>query len=211
MKDGDDPAIAIAQEAFHRSLMPPFDSVLTRSLTATAAIADIVRDVTQPSSLWSVTRPRHRLGSLLSRSEDLRCGSCAWAVSGKSDMGCHQHKEPEKAAPTVHTDEQACERWEKKFDIEDCGECGACCREGFDLLSVSDHDPFLKLHPELVQLHNGENCVPRPAGVCVALDGDGVVTPYRCRHYASRPKNCADFEVGGDACLLARRRNGLSR
>jgi hypothetical protein len=211
LRDGDDPAIAIAQEAFHRSRLPPFDSVLKRSLSATAAIADAVREVTQPSSLWSVTRSRHRLGSLLSSSQDLRCGSCGWAVSSKSGLSCRQHKPAGKRSPAVAADEQACERWEQKFTTEDCGACGACCRQGFDLVTVSARDPFRKLHPELVQLRDGEYRVPRPDGICVALDGDGATTPFRCRHYATRPKNCADFEVAGDACLLARRRVGLSR
>jgi hypothetical protein len=219
LRDGDDPAIAIAQTASHLARLPPFEPVLTRSLSATAAIADAVRCVAKPSSLWSVARARHRLGSLLADSEASRCGSCAWAVSEKSGvsgnprLSCRQHKPPGKTAPAVDFDEQACERWEPKFAAEDCGSCGACCRQGFDLLTVSTRDPFRNLHPELVQLRDdGEHCVPRPGGVCVALDGDGAESnPYRCRHYATRPKNCADFEVAGDACLLARRRVRLSR
>jgi hypothetical protein len=212
LKDGDDPAIAIAQNGFKLAKTPPFESVLTRSLSATAAIADVVRAVAPSSSLWSVTRSRHRLGALLSDSEALRCGSCAWAISGKSALRCRQHKAPGKTAPLVSFDEQACERWEPKLTTDDCATCGACCRQGFDMVSVSARDPFLKLHPELVQLQNGEHIVPRPGGLCVALDGDGTAaTPYRCRHYATRPKNCQDFEVAGDACLLARRRVGLSR
>ncbi len=212
LRDGDDPAIAVAQAGFHLARLPPFDSVLTRSLSATAAIADAIRSMARAPSLWSVTCSRHRLGSLLSSSEDLRCGSCAWSVSGKSGLRCRQHKPPSRNAPTVCSDEQACERWEQKLTADDCAPCGACCREGFDLLAVSARDPFRKLHPELVQLHNDEHVVPRPGGTCVALDGDGTMaTPYRCRHYDTRPKNCADFEVAGDACLLARRRVGLSR
>ncbi len=212
LKDGDDPAIALAQAAFHRAHLPPFDAVLARNLSATAAIADAVRDAAHPDSLWSVTRPRHRLGSPLSRCEDLRCGACAWAVAGKSGLRCRQHKQPGKRGPAVHSDERACERWEPKLGPDDCGQCGACCREGFDVLTVSPRDPFRRLYPELVQLRNGEHVVPRPGGVCVTLDGEGTeAKPYRCRHYADRPKNCADFEVAGDACLLARRRVGLSR
>ncbi len=211
LRDGDDPAIAIAQAAFHQARLAPFDSVLTRSLSATAAIADAVRSMAQPCSLWSVTRARHRLGSLLSDSVELRCGTCAWSVSEKSGLRCRQHKPPGKAAPLVDCAEQACERWEAPFAAEECASCGACCRQGFDLLTVSARDPFRKLHPELVQLRDGEHCVPRPDGICVALDGDGEAHPYRCRCYASRPKNCADFEIGGEACLLARRRVGLSR
>ncbi|HRA90011.1 MAG TPA: YkgJ family cysteine cluster protein, partial [Planctomycetaceae bacterium] len=210
LADGDDAAIAIAQTGFQLAQTQPFESVLTRSLSATAVIADAVRRLAQPSSLWSVTRSRHRLGSLLSDSEALRCGSCA--VSGKSGLRCRQHEPPGKFAPSVSSDEQACERWEQRLTAEDCGNCGACCRQGFELVPVSARDPFRKLHPELVQLHNGQHIVPRPGGTCVALDGDGAAaTPYRCRHYATRPKNCVDFEVADDACLLARRRVGLSR
>ncbi len=220
LRDGDDPAIAVARDAFDLARRPPFDEVLKRSLSATAAIADVVREFVQPDSLWSVTRARHRLGSLVAESKELTCGSCGWAFSGtagdsgeskKPRLRCRQHKEPGKPAPSVRADEPACERWEEKFAVEDCGACGACCREGFDVLTVSPRDPFRKLHPELVQLHEGEHRVPRPDGSCVALDGDGASTPYRCRHYDTRPKNCADFEVAGDACLLARRRVGLSR
>lgn len=55
---GDDPAIAIAQAALDRARRAPFDTVLTRSLSATAAIADAIRGLTQPSSLWNATRSR---------------------------------------------------------------------------------------------------------------------------------------------------------
>ena len=210
--DGDDPAIKFAQSAFHLAQQPPFVAVLTRSLSATAAIADVVRGLVEPSTLWSVTRSRHRLGSLMSSDDDLCCGSCAWAISGKSGLRCRQHKQTGKNAPAVEADEQACDRWEQTLSAEDCGSCGACCRQGYDSVAVAARDPFRKSHPELLQLHNGEHIVPRPGGVCVALDGDGTAAAlYRCRHYATRPKNCADFEVAGDNCLLARRRVGLSR
>ena len=227
----DDPAIPIACEAFYLAKSEPFQSVLNRSLTATAAIADAVRGVASEGSLWHLTQPRHRLGSLLSTSEQ-NCGSCAWAIrrdnlNSPSDdeseasitveplkqLACRQHKEPGKPAPAVQFDEQACERWEPCFDEQDCGSCGACCRKGFDVLTVTDLDPFRKLHPELIQLRDdGQHCVPRPDGACVALDGTGEPTSlYRCRVYDTRPENCGDFEVAGDACMLARRRVGLSR
>jgi Fe-S-cluster containining protein len=50
----------------------------------------------------------------------------------------------------------------------------------------------------------------RPEGRCVALSGDGIAAPYRCSVYAERPGACAKFELGGAACLIARRRTGLS-
>jgi hypothetical protein len=212
LQDGDDPAIPIAQAGYRLAQSAPFHDVLTRSLAATAAIADAVRGIAPATSLWSTTRARHRLGSLMSDSSSTTCGTCAWAIQSASGLRCRQHKPPGKSAPVVQADEHACERWEPTLTAEDCGTCGACCRQGFDLLPVSPRDPFAKLHPELVQLQNGEQFVPRPDGLCVALDGDGTPNgPWRCRHYATRPKNCRDFEVAGDACLLARRRVGLSR
>lgn len=219
LQHGDDPAIAIAQEGAHLARLEPFNSVLQRSLSATATIADAVRSAAQPSDLWSLTRSRHRLGALMSQDENLNCGSCAWAVAeedsetAQSKLTCLQHKLTCETAPAVDASERACERWEKRFTIEDCGSCGACCRQGFNLLTVAPSDPFRKLHPELVQLRDdGEYCVPRPEGVCVALDGDGAPgTPYRCRHYADRPENCTEFLVAGEACLQARRRVGLSK
>ena len=128
-------------------------------------------------------------------------------------LTCRQHQEAGEAAPVVDASERACERWEPRFDEQECGSCGACCREGFDVLTVAHDDPFRELHADLVQLRDdGQHCVPRPDGACVALEGSGdTVEPYRCRVYETRPKNCGDFEVAGDACLLARRRVGLSR
>ena len=212
LADGDDPAIAIALDAFDLAKLNPFAEVLNRALAATAAIADVVRDAASSDSLWSQTKACHRVGDLLSEDEDLQCGTCAWAFPSESGLCCRQHCIPGETAPEVAASERACRRWEPKFTIEDCGSCGACCRQGFEILEVTATDPFRELHPELVQLQNGEHRVLRPNGVCVALQGNGdEATPYRCQHYETRPENCGDFEVGGDACLLARRRVGLSR
>ena len=212
LQDGEDPAIAIARSGFRLSQTAPFHDVLSRSLAATAAVADAVRSAVPASSLWSTTRARHRLGSLLSVSPTETCGTCAWAISGASGLRCRQHRQPGKTAPAVQGTEQGCERWERPLTAEDCGSCGACCRHGFDFVQVSARDPFVSLHPQLVQLKDGTRIVPRPDGVCVALAGSGAAdAPFRCQHYETRPKNCRDFEIAGDACLQARRRVGLSR
>ncbi len=212
LRDGDDPAIAIAQSGAHLARLKPFGPVLKKALEATATIADAVRGSAQPTVLWELTRPRHRLGGLVAQEEGLRCGDCAWAAQGGSGLFCRQHQSSEEPTPTVGSGEQACERWERKLSIDDCGWCGACCRQGFDLVTVSADDPFSKLHPQLVQLRDdGEMFLPRPDGACVALQGNGAADLFRCRHYDTRPKNCADFEVAGDACLSARQRVGLSR
>lgn len=212
LAEGDDDAIPLALDAFDLAKQTPFEPVLTRSLAATATIADTVRSLADPDSLWRLTKPRHRLGSLLSYNRELRCGTCAWAFEDETGLRCRQHKQPDADAPQVTPDELACQRWEQTFSIDDCGSCGACCRQGFEVLAVAEDDPFNDQYPELVELHGSELRVSRPNGLCVALNGDGNETnPYRCRHYETRPRNCQDFEVGGDACLLARRRVGLSR
>jgi Fe-S-cluster containining protein len=112
----------------------------------------------------------------------------------------------------VQRDDQACERFEPRFDATACGECGACCRQGFHLVSVRPKDRVATKHPQLVRRDQHGPHLPRPDGRCVALDApsEGAST-YRCRIYVDRPKACAEFEVASDACLIARRRVGLSR
>ena len=102
----------------------------------------------------------------------------------------------------------ACVRFEAKFDDDECGRCGACCRQAFDRVEVSARDVIRKRHPALVVRDGFGEHLPRPGGHCVALAGDGESEAYLCRIYADRPKSCADFAVAGDACLEARRRVG---
>jgi Fe-S-cluster containining protein len=106
----------------------------------------------------------------------------------------------------------ACERFEPKLEASACGTCGACCREGFDLVPVRTREPMARLHADLCSSDRHGLHVPRPSGRCTALDGSGEEqAPYRCRVYADRPHACAEFAVAGDACLQARRRVGASR
>jgi Fe-S-cluster containining protein len=91
----------------------------------------------------------------------------------------------------------------------DCLACGACCREVYDTVEVGDEDPFVLLHPELVQDHHGRLNLRREGNRCACLiPGPGTWT---CRVYDERPQTCRDFEQGGENCLEARRRLGLSR
>jgi Fe-S-cluster containining protein len=101
----------------------------------------------------------------------------------------------------------ACERFEPHFDERECARCGACCREGFDVVTVGA-DELLR-HPKLVSASSLGRVLARPGGRCVALSG-GQGTAFRCSIYPERPRSCREFEVSGDACLLARRRVGLS-
>ena len=97
---------------------------------------------------------------------------------------------------------------------EDCGSCGACCREAFDVVAVEQDDP-MGSHPEFLRVHlDGWRSVRRVPGSkgktrCAALTGDGHDSPWRCALYSDRPSICREIELGSEDCLLARRRLGL--
>jgi hypothetical protein len=212
---GDDPAIELARPAFVRSRKTPWREVLHDALRATSVIARATHGLSGSSSLWQLAAPLHPTGMGLHRDHSLRCADCAWWVgnAGAASGHCRQTRRgPTERGKRVERTQQACERHEPRFDDTTCGPCGACCRQGFDLVQVRPRDRIRVAHPELViETRHGLN-VPRPGGLCVALVGDGSTdAPYRCRVYDDRPRACADFELGGDACLLARRRVGLSR
>ncbi len=212
LTSGDDPAISLAQRAHYRSRAAPWAAVLEDALSATAAIADVVRPHCSSASLWAVTHARHRTGFLLNEDSSRHCGQCAWAYEARGKtLRCRRSKNSDREAVVIDSEESACECWEPRLTAEACGPCGACCREGFDLVQVRPREAFNKLHPELVSTSTLGLHVQRPDGRCKALRGDGESAPYRCAHYADRPRACADFPVAGDACLLARRRVGLSR
>lgn len=120
--------------------------------------------------------------------------------------------DPIDSATTIRLDpaQPACEYHEAPLTQEDCFRCGACCHRGFDVVDVKPAERFAKLHPELIEVRSAQRCVvPRPGGRCVALAGDGSAeAPYLCRHYDDRPRSCRDFELNGEACLIARQRAG---
>ncbi|MCA9542289.1 MAG: YkgJ family cysteine cluster protein, partial [Myxococcales bacterium] len=84
-----------------------------------------------------------------------------------------------------------------------------CCREGFDLVQIGRREPLTRLRPDLITDDGFGLGLTRPGGRCVALDPDAP--PWHCTVYAHRPRACREFAIGGDACLEARRRTGLSR
>ncbi len=205
---GDDPAIARARSAFARAREAPWAGPIERALARTAELAATLREIAlPPDSLWRQTRPLHPTGFPLGVEPERRCGGCAWSYARGERLSCRQAR-PRRA---VAAGQQACVRFEPKFDAESCARCGACCREAFDRveLRAREHDP--KRRPALARLVVVDGFgphLPRPGGPCVALAcADGR---YRCRIYEERPRACADFEIGGDACLTARRRVGLS-
>jgi hypothetical protein len=107
----------------------------------------------------------------------------------------------------------------------DCLTCGACCREAYHAVEVGPRDPFVRLHPEWLDVDPDlagpggarriVQRVPTPTGTRCACLGDSSRSPvdpldYRCVVYADRPKTCRNFEQGGANCVEARRRVGLT-
>lgn len=221
---GDDPAIELARRGFHRALHGPWAAPLADALSRTAALATLLRGVALPAeSLWRTTRPVHAAGFPVALPRVQRCGDCAWstapnssaeraAIEGQGGVVAGQCLHAVHMGPVVTPEMSACVRFEPRLDESACSACGACCRQGFDRVEVELDEPFARLHPDLVARDGFGAHVPRPGGDCVALQGDGAAAGpvYRCRVYQERPTSCADFEVGGEACLLARQRVGLS-
>ena len=90
----------------------------------------------------------------------------------------------------------------------DCLQCGACCREAYHTVEVGRRDPFVRLHPELLEARDGRLHLRRSAGICSCLVPSGGAWP--CAVYGERPKTCRNFEVASDNCLIARRRLELT-
>jgi hypothetical protein len=210
-----DPATELAQAAWRRARSGRWAEALEAALSATASVAAAVRPFAAEPSLWSATRALHASGFPLHRDATHTCGDCAWAFTAgpsRKQLRCRQTRDAASSRATpIDGAAHACDRWEPRQG-EPCADCGACCRRGFDLVPVRAREPMARLHPDLVRKDGYGMHVPRPDGRCVALIGEGgAAAPYRCRVYADRPRACNEFEVFGDACLLARRRVGLSR
>lgn len=231
-------SIVRARAAYARRDRPPWRHYLTAALEATADIVHAVRCATSDlGSLYDTATPRralNRLGLFRHHDEDLTCGSCAWAFeSGKKtkQLRCRQ-----AGGAKTRADEPACERFEQPFD---CLSCGACCREAYDTVEVSERDPARKLHLDLMIEREGGYDMKRDGSRCACLRGGVPLTPpqpylnggrcnpeegsrvapltmpggapFTCDIYETRPRTCRDFTLQSAHCLSARRTVGLSR
>jgi hypothetical protein len=216
LADGPDPAIPLAAAAYARALSSPWREPLSGALEATRTLVLAVREFAGRGSLWSRNRSLHPVGFPWGP-EGETCGSCGWRYRGGPGEPvdrCRQTRSAqEPVGDPVDRSWRACDRWERPLRMADCGPCGACCREGFHLVPVEADEPLVRLRPDLLVRDQEGFHVPRPGGRCRALIGDGKTeaTPHRCSVYTDRPQACRDFPVGGDHCLAARRRVGLSR
>jgi len=224
---GEDAAIPLARTGLERARCAPYREVLHAALAATATLADTLRPFAAASSLWRHTQGQHSAGFRLHPDSGLHCGECAWAISRRhGSLECRQTRpgcrpvnysladdspadgRGQQRVTGISPQQQACEHHEPPLSAEDCFHCGACCRQGFDVVEVAANERFAKRHPQLIEVRNGDRqVVPRPDGRCIALKGSGSSEePFLCRHYADRPRSCRHFGLGGDACLLARQR-----
>ena len=197
-----DPSTQAARIAIRRAAMAPWHPHLNQALNATRAIATAVAPLAERDQLWSKTKPPtlpHPVGGFTYRGpEHKQCGHCAWFANGACT-----HVASDVA---VKADWMACERWEPAVS---CNQCGACCREGYDSVTIDRTEPMIGSHPELVVFRDTYVELKRTGSRCIALQG-GPETDYACSIYAVRPRPCRELEVGGQHCLTARQRVGLS-
>jgi len=196
---GDDESARLARVALTRSSRPPWAPHLEEALASTAQVVRGVARWSGPGSLFETledARERHPAGGWRHPQARGSCGDCAWRS--------------ERCVVTevaVEEDWPACEAFVASLE---CGPCGACCREGFHVVEVDEEDPFVRVHGSMLERTHGRLQLPRVDGRCLPLRGDGVEEPFTCALYEDRPVSCRDFERGGESCLIARRRVGLS-
>ncbi|MDB4985497.1 MAG: hypothetical protein JWN04_675, partial [Myxococcaceae bacterium] len=221
---GEDAAIPLARDAFDRALEGPWREAIELALVRTAMLAASMRALELPAdSLWRATRALHASGFPLGDDTHAHCGDCAWSYPVASDarLRCRQTRLQRGQARlrsklgTVGATAQACVRFERRLSEADCGDCGACCREGFDRVELGKRELGKRASPRLLPLVVVDGFgphLPRPDGRCVELEPENQAqtASYRCSIYLDRPRACADFAVGSEACLTARRRVGLS-
>lgn len=209
LADDPDPAVLLAREGYRRSQLEPARSVLEAALERTALLAQVVRECAPgDDSLWSTTRARHPAGLLMGSGGN--CGSCAWAY-GQRVRRCRRSHANASQRCVVKPNWPGCEAYEPSFSEAECQRCAACCREGYDVVELSRDDSVPHTNPTLVQLQGRRRVIPRPDGHCLALQSSGVEAGrFACEIYQQRPRSCRELPVRGDACLLARRRVGIT-
>ena len=194
---GTDPAIPMAQRAWPAATTGPWADAISQALSATAAIADTLRAF-DGDSLWAAALPRHPSALPPAPIKNPPCQQCAWFQDGHCG----------RAKTTIPAQTPGCHYWQGPLSASDCAHCGACCRQGFDVVDLDADSPLIQRHPTWITDQGWGPQLPRPQGFCVALKQRSA--PYRCSVYADRPSGCRDLEVGGLACLEARQRVGLT-
>jgi Fe-S-cluster containining protein len=226
LADRADPSVAAAIRGLHRAALPPWAPALGDALAATARIAAAVgassgsrTEAGELPPLWdTLTAPPapHPIG-LPAHAEPASggCATCAWRYVG--GPGRRAERCRQAAGLRIELAWPACERYEPAASL-DCQTCGACCREAYGSVEVAARDPIRKRRPDFVVDRGtylevrraGDRCAALAGGETVAAPGGLTTTRYHCTIYDDRPKTCRDFTLGGEHCLTARQRVGLS-
>lgn len=196
--DSDRPSVELAQAALALSQQTAIKNALSEALAKTASLA---------------ARTHHENG-FVHHASAATCSGCSWFYRGgrgKAVARCRQNARNGAMDLRVSPEAQACEKWEAPVD---CLQCGACCREAYHSVSVSMRDPAAWKQPQFIVreghrwsvLRNGTRC----AALRVVPDESTGACSYSCEIYEDRPRTCRDFEQGGNHCLTARKRVGLS-
>lgn len=133
------------------------------------------------------------------------CATCVWRYDGGRGPAvarCRARGGARLAGPIA-----ACPGHEARLD---CQACAACCRAAYGSVTVTRRDPIVKRHPELVVARPTYLEIRRAGDRCAALAGPEA-GPWACTIYEDRARCCREFTEGGEHCLVARRRLGLSR
>jgi len=84
----------------------------------------------------------------------------------------------------------------------DCSTCGACCR-AFGIVEIVEAD---EVPEELTIITELGYYRMKPDGfTCCCLGANN-----HCKIYPERPMVCRRLVVGGDLCLMARKKEGIS-
>lgn len=214
-----------ARQAAQRAASARWHGPLTEALKATAAIGSILTVTERPAdpnpasqteqenrlpTLWSELQkapPTHPAGhaTLASWHPDKICEDCAWSHTFRGGLRC-RHTEGIKLKEKT----PACTRYEPKVELN-CQTCGACCREAYDSVEISEKERVNRRHPELVIIQETYRKLRRTGNRCAALGGGNTPQePYACQIYEDRPATCRQFTEGSAHCLTARRKVGLS-
>jgi hypothetical protein len=194
---GGDEAAERAARAARWAGTSPWKETLDESLRATAALVRARRR-------WAMQDDQHPLGFSPGPANQ-NCGACAWRYQSGTGARCRQSIGGDGNGQRVDDSYPACAHFQAALD---CRACGACCREGFDTVTVGMREAVVWRQPALVVRSGPRFQLLRANQRCAALE-ETAPAAYRCTIYQDRPQACREVMPGDRRCLVARRRVGL--
>jgi hypothetical protein len=190
------PAV-LARRGARSASETPWRPALAQALAGTA--------VTLGAARASAVAGAHPLGGAIGRAGE-SCGGCAWSYQDRAGaLRCRQSAGADGNGQRVHAAFPACTCWEPALD---CRGCAACCRGGFDRVTVAVREAVVWKHPALVLRGGPRFELGRADGQCAALAGN--TERFTCTIHDDRPSACREVLPGDRRCLAARSRLGLS-